>query len=366
MTAPARVAIVHERFTDIGGSEKVVEQFHQIWPEAVVHAPIADRSVLPPGLVDADIRTSSLRRIYRGGTSYAHLLPLLPLAMRQLDLGPVDLVVASHHAFANRVRPDPSIPIVSYVHSPARWLWDARFRAMEAGNRVERLALDAFAATQRRFDHAAAQRVHTLIANSTHVANRIERYWGRTSHVVAPPIDTDFFHADPTIEREEFFLAAGRLVQYKAVDVAAAAARAAGVRLVVAGDGRAHQAVAAAGGSAVELLGSVDGETLRDLFRRCRALVFPGEEDFGMIPVEAMACGAPVIALGRGGILDSVIDGHTGVHVAEPTASAFAEALRSFDPAAFDAGAIAAHGRTFGADRFRREIAAIADEVLDG
>ncbi len=365
-SSDARIALVHERFTDIGGSEKVVAELHRLWPTAPIHVPIMDRSVLPDGLVGADIRRTPLQRFYRGGRGYSHLLPLLPLAMRSIDVGPVDLAVVSHHAFAHRVRVPAGVPMLAYVHTPARWMWEARFRETEVPSRIGRAGLGAFSASQRRADAAAGRRIHTVVANSRHVAARVQRYWGRSAEVVAPPIDAEFFCPDPSIEREDWFLLAGRLVAYKSPHLAAAAARRAGVRLKVAGHGRAHDSVVAAGGDAVEMLGTVDDETMRDLFRRCRALIFPGEEDFGMVPVEAMACGAPVIALGRGGILDSVVDGETGILVDEPDPEQFAAVLASFGPDALDSSVIAARGQSFGADRFRTEIEAVADRILAG
>jgi glycosyltransferase involved in cell wall biosynthesis len=340
VTGPAererRVAIVHERFTELGGSERCVEQLHELWPEAPIHAAVLDRAALPPGLRDADIRPTWLQRLYRDGPRYAQLLPLLPMAMRGIDVGDVDVVVTSHHAFANRVHPPVGIPVVAYTHTPARWIWEPGLRRNEVGGRVGAAALDLFARTQQRPDRAAARRLAGVVANSRHVAARIRRWWGRDAEVVHPPVAIDFHTPDPKVGREDFFLLAGRLVPYKRPELAVAAARAAGVRLVVAGDGRSRRAVEAAAGPRTELLGSVDDETLRDLFRRCRALVFPGEEDFGIVPVEAQACGAPVIAPAVGGVLDSVVDGKTGVLYRGVGVEPLAAVLRSFDPDRFD------------------------------
>ncbi len=209
------VAIVHERFTELGGSERVVEQMHEVWPEASVHAAISDPAVLPPGLQGVEVHTSGLQRAYRGGRGYAALLPLLPLAMRRLDVGHPDAVVVSHHAFAGRIRPPQGVPVVAYVHTPARWIWDPAMLANEAGGRVGRAGLRAFAATQRRADRAAARRWTALAVNSRHVAERVQRCWGLESEVIHPPIDTGFFTPDSSVPRDDFFLLAGRLVPYK-------------------------------------------------------------------------------------------------------------------------------------------------------
>jgi glycosyltransferase involved in cell wall biosynthesis len=365
-----RVAIVHERFTEPGGAERVVEEMHRIWPQAIVHAPLLDRSILPPGLRDADIRPSPLQRLYSGGTTYAHLLPLLPLAMARMDLSGVDLVVTSHHAFANRVRPPAGVPVVSYTHTPARWMWEASMRAKEVGGRAGRAGLAAFAATQRRPDVAAAKRPIRIVANSSHVAARVARWWRRDATVVAPPVDIDHYTIDPGVPRDDFFLLAGRLAPYKRADLAAAAARQAGVRLVVAGEGRGRRELEALAWPGLELLGRVDDATLLDLYRRCRALVFAHEEDFGIVPLEAQACGAPVIALACGGALDTVVDGVTGVlfpaDVDGHAVDVLSSLLRSFDPDRFDPGALRKHAATFSAETFRARFSTTVAEALAG
>lgn len=360
-----RVAIVHERFTDYAGSERVVDQLLRLWPAADLFAPIIDPAALPPAAHGHDLHDSGLRRLYPGGGRYAHLLPLLPAAMRSFDLRGYDLVVTSHHAFAHRVRPPEGVPVLSYTHSPARWMWERAMLSGEGG-RLGEAGLAAFARTQRKADRAAAGRVTAIAANSTAVARRIRDWWGRDATVVHPPVDVTRYVPDPSVPREDFFLVAGRLVPYKRPEVAAAAARRAGVRLVVAGDGRGREAVVAAGGDAVEVLGRVSDQTLRDLYRRCRALVMPGEEDFGIVPVEAQACGAPVVALAAGGALDSVVDGVTGRLYApgEDAVESLTAALRAFDPADHDADTIRRHAAGFAPERFRERFSALAATLL--
>ncbi|MBW3555316.1 MAG: glycosyltransferase [Actinobacteria bacterium] len=363
-----RVAIVHERFTELGGSERVVEQLHALWPDATIHTTVADAAALPPGLATADVRTSALQRLYRGDGRYAHLLPLLPAAIRRLDLTAADLVVCSHHAFANLVRARPGVPVISYTHTPARWMWDRGMLADEVGGRLGRAGLGAFARLHRPVDARAARRAHVIVANSRHVAKRVRQCWGRVAEVVHPPVDVERFAPDRGVEREDFFLLSGRLVPYKRPHVAVAAAVHAGVRLVVAGDGRARPAVEAVAGKGVELLGQVDDATLEELYRRCRALVFPGEEDFGIVPVEAQACGTPVLAWGVGGVLDSVVDGVTGTFYDHGSAGtevdALASAMVGFEDERFRPEVISAHARRFSQDAFRRRFRTVVDRVL--
>jgi len=360
-----KVAIVHERFTEIGGSEHVVEALHEIWPAAPIHAAIIDPAAVPPSLRNADLRPSRLQGLYRGGRGYAHLLPLLPQAFARMPLEDVDLVVTSHHAFANRVRPTGA-PVISYTHTPARWIWDRNTRRDEPGGIVGRALLGAFAATQRRPDRAAAARLQGIVANSHEVATRIRTHWGRDALVVAPPVDVEKYHPEPSDGRDDFFLLAGRLVPYKAPLVAVAAARRAGVRLVVAGGGRMRRAVDQASGPNIEVMGEVDDATLRRCYQRCRALVFPGREDFGIVPVEAQACGAPVVAPAVGGVLDSVIDGVTGILYppGDDPVAALAEQLRTFDDRRFSASVIREHAESFGIPRFRAEMAAAVEHLL--
>lgn len=364
--ARARVGLVHERLTELGGSEAVVEQLAAICPGARLFVPVADPGVRPPGLAAVPIATSGLQRLYPGGGRYAHLLPLLPWAMRRADLSDLDVVVVSHHAFAQRVRPPAGVPLVSYVHTPARWIWQAGMRTGEGG-RLGEAGLAAFAATQRRPDRLAAGRVDTLVANSTAVAARIRAWWGREALVVHPPVDVETYRPDPAVPREDFVLLAGRLVPYKRPEVAVAAARAAGRRLVVAGDGRSRAECEAVAAPGTEFLGRVDTATLRDLFRRCRALVFPGEEDFGIVPVEAQACGAPVVALGTGGAVDTVLPGVTGrlVDPALDPVAGFAAALDELDRTpAPDPDVVRAHAETFSVPRFRERMSRVIVDVL--
>lgn len=360
-----RVVLVHERFTEYAGSERVVEQFHQVWPSAPILTAVVDPTTLPASLADADIRPSRLQRHFRPGAGYSRLLPLLPWAFRHLHIPDCDLIVTSHHAFANRIRAGQT-PVVSYTHTPARWIWEPSMLAGESGGRVGEVLLRGFAATQRRPDRTAAGRLVGIVANSSHVQARIRRWWERSSTVVAPPVSTDQFEPDPFVAREDFFLLAGRLVPYKKPDVAVAAAERAGVRLVVAGEGRARGAAEAVAGAHTTFLGSVSDGELRDLYRRCRALVMPGEEDFGIVPVEAQACGTPVVAPAVGGVLDSVLDGVTGVLYrakADPVRD-LAAVLAGFNPSAFDSSVIRDHAESFSPAHFRRRFLAATSDLL--
>lgn len=364
-----RVAVVHERLTEIAGSEHVVEQLAATWPTVEVHAPISRTEGVPAGLVEPPI-TSSLNRAYRllSERSYAPLLPLMPLAFRRMPLRDADAVVTSHHAFATQAVHATDAPVIAYVHSPARWAWDPSLRAGEGGGAAGAAILSALSVVARRCEVGAAPRLHTVVANSSAVAERIREHWGRESVVVHPPVDLDGFTPDPAVPREDFYLLAGRLVPYKRPDLAIAAAARADVRLVVAGDGRAMPQCRELAGPKTTFLGRVPHDTLLNLHRSARAVLMPGIEDFGIVPVEAMATGTPVIALGEGGALDTVVPGSTGLLIEPGTDDEIVErlaaSLRDFTVDDYDRSEIRAWAERFRRERFRDEMREVVDAAL--
>lgn len=365
-----KLAIVHERLTEVAGSEHVVAELSREWPDAPVTIPIVDPRVsasFSPQVATGPLSTGYRRAGYR---TYAPLLPLVPAWLRRQDFGSADAVIVSHHAFAvAAVNAAAPIPTIAYVHSPARWAWDKKMRREEVASLPGRLALDSLSALAIRTELTAAPKITTIVANSAAVAQRIRRHWNRESQVVHPPVNVAFYTPDATEPREDFFLLAGRLVGYKRPDVAIRAAAKAGVKLVIAGDGReAARCRKLAVGADITFAGRVSNEELRSLYRRAKAMLMPGEEDFGITPVEAMACGTPVIALGVGGALDSVVDGVTGTFVTEAReddmVGEFAEKFATFDSRKFDAVAIRAHAERFSPEAFRRNMAEVVTQTL--
>ncbi|SNS78228.1 glycosyltransferase [Rhodococcoides kyotonense] len=362
-----KIALVHERFTEIAGSEHVMGQMAIHWPNADVFAPIARAEGIPPGLTSPP-HTTFLNNIYNalGQRSYAPVLPLMPVAFRRLKLDDYSAVVVSHHAFATQTVFATQAPVVAYVHSPARWAWDPELRAGEGGGKAGAAILTALSAVARKCETSAAPRLNTVVANSTAVAERISNWWGRDDAlVVHPPVDTEGFTPDTSVEREDFFLLAGRLVPYKRPDIAVRAAAEANVPLVVAGDGRAMSQCRELAGPKTTFLGRVSHEKLLELHRKTRALLMPGIEDFGIVPVESMATGTPVIALGEGGAIDTVLPGKTGIHVApgsdDAIVAGFAEAMRSFSPGEFDRTEIRTWAEGFSRANFRDRMQEVVD-----
>jgi glycosyltransferase involved in cell wall biosynthesis len=295
-------------------------------------------------------------------------MPLMPNAFRRIDIGDADVVIISHHAFATQAVFATSAASIAYVHSPARWAWDALQRQGEAGGRAGAAALALLAAAARRGELAAAPRLCRIVANSTAVARRIGERWNRDAVVVHPPVDTEAFTPDPGVCREDFFLLAGRLVPYKRPDLAILAANATKSRLVVVGDGRSIEYCRSIAGPTVTFTGRVPQAQMLSLHRRARAVLMPGLEDFGIVPVEAMACGTPVIALGKGGALDSVVPNVTGQLVPgdtdEDVVANFASVIRSFDGSAYDESVLRSHAELFSRTVFRRRMQEVVDGVL--
>ncbi len=348
-----RVALVHYWLVNMRGGERVLEALCDLFPDADVYTLVLDRAVLSDKLAARNITTSFIDRLPFAKRRYKSYLPLMPLALEQLDLSGYDLVVSSESGPAKNVIVPPTARHVCYVHSPMRYIWDHYHRYRRETGPLNRLLMPMLASRLRIQDVTSAARVDAFVANSNHVASRIERYWRRDSRVVHPPVDVDAFAPVAAHEVEDFYLWAGELVGYKRPDIAIETLRRLGRPLKVIGDGPSLAGLRARGGAGIEFLGRVDFDTLRRYMARCRALIFPGEEDFGMVPVEVMASGRPVIAFGRGGALDTVVDGVTGVLY--PEEDGLAAAIERFEnevEQGLDVGAIVAHAARFSAKRF--------------
>jgi glycosyltransferase involved in cell wall biosynthesis len=359
-----RVAVVHEWLTIPGGSEQVVEELLEMFPQAELFCSIYDPAPWPPTITERPVHASYLNRLPGARAHYRRLLPLMDRAYRAFDLSRFDLVLSSNHAFAKNVRTPPGALHVCYCHTPMRYAWEEDFLEGEEVGRIARLALPLLLGRLRRQDLRGAAGPDVLIANSRHVAARIERCYGRTAEVVNPPVDVQHYLDVPRAP-EDFYLVFGRVVPYKRVDLAVAACTRLGVPLKVAGDGRALDGVRAGAppGAHVEFLGRVSERERDALLGGARALLFGGEEDFGIVPVEAQAAGLPVIAYGLGGAAETVLDGRTGVLFGEQSAAAFAAGIERFEGLRLDARDARENARRFGRERFRDELAAVIDRA---
>lgn len=360
-----RIALCHEWITAFGGSEQVARRIAEILDVDDVFTFAADPALAEKLFPRRRVHASPIGRTALARRHWRWLLPLMPSAWSQMDLSCYDVVVTSSHACVNSIRVRPGATHISYCHTPMRYAWDWR---MEAG-RVPaplRAAWPPVAAALRRADRERARHVTAFIANSRHVAQRIKTCYGREAAVVHPPIDTAWWSPDPCAEREDFFVFAGRLVTYKRADVAVRAANRAGVRLIVAGDGPELGRLRRMAGPNVSFVVAPGRPALRDLFRRCRALVNPGVEDFGMTMAEAQSCGAPVIALARGGAAEIVRHGRTGILYEDPSAETLAATMRAFDARSVDPDEARTSAERFSVARFDEGIRRVVDAVVRG
>jgi glycosyltransferase involved in cell wall biosynthesis len=358
-----RVAVVHDWLTIPGGSEDVVMELLHMFPQAELFTSIYDPAPWPPIITERAVHPSPLNRIPGASRHYPKLLPLMTAALRSFDFSRFDLVLSSSHACAKNVRTPPDVLHVCYCHTPMRYAWDESLLEGEEIGRATRLALPLMLRRLRRQDVEGAASPDVFVANSQHVADRIWRYYKRTAEVVNPPVDVTRLLSLPRT-RGDYYLVFGRVVPYKRVELAVAACAQVARPLKVAGSGRGLPAVRsiAAGHDGIELLGRV-GDSERDaLMGGARALLFPGEEDFGIVPVEAQAAGLPVIAYRVGGASETVIDGQTGVLFDEQTAFGLASAIERFEGLELDEHAIRENAVRFGRERFRMEMA----EVIEG
>ncbi|MDD4287452.1 MAG: glycosyltransferase [Candidatus Peribacteraceae bacterium] len=356
-----RLAIIADWLPTFGGAEHVIAEFHALWPEAPIFTTVARHGHLGP-LDQADIRTNNLQTWYRLLRRHEVLLPWMPRTIEAIDLREFDVVVSSSHAVAKGIIPPSSAVHVCYCHTPMRYAWEMEeeylrdFRVPHMLRRAVKRTLKQL----RRWDMTTAKRVDRFLANSKTTQERISRVYGRESTVIPPPVSDRFF-LPPIPDNQSqipnsYFLAIGRLVPYKRFDLLIGAANALKFPLTIAGTGRDFSRLKALAGPTVQLLGFVPDADLPELYSHARALLLPQIEDAGVVPLEAQACGTPVIALRRGGVLDTVRKDVTGIFFEEQTVAALQEALGRFERAAFDPSAIREHARQFSSTRFRERI----------
>jgi glycosyltransferase involved in cell wall biosynthesis len=350
-----RVVLVHDWLTGMRGGEKVLESLCRLFPRAEIRTLVHVPGSASETIEARTIRTSFVQRLPRAARWYRHYLPLFPTAIEAIDVDDADLVVSTSHCAAKAVVATGRAVHVCYCHSPMRYAWD-QFEAYFGRERVGtmgNLAARPVLAWLARWDRRTAGRVDRFVANSAFVAGRIGRYYNRRASILHPPVDTGFFTPDGS-SPEPYFLVVSALVPYKRIDVALAAASRLGVPLKVVGAGPDAARLGRLAGPTTEFLGALEGAALRDLYRRATALVLPAEEDFGIAPVEAMACGRPVVALARGGATETVQPGVTGWLVETQTGEAFAEAMDTARRTPLDPARLAAHAAEFSVERFER------------
>ena len=365
----AKVAIIHDWLTGMRGGEKVLDAICELYPDATIYTLVQVHGSVSARIERHRIKRSLVQRLPKAGDLYRQYLPLFPTMVELFDLDGYDLVISSSHCAAKSVIRSGAATHVCYCHSPMRYAWDqfnSYFGPEQVGEVRSRL-LRPVLARMARWDRATAGRVDRFLANSQYVAGRIRRYYNRGSTVVYPPVDTTFFRlpdAPAAQPSDPAFLIVSALVPYKRIDVAIEACRRVGARLKIVGRGPEEARLRLSADSNVEFMGWCSDEDIRELYTQATAVLLPGTEDFGMVPVEAQACGTPVVAYGEGGACETVLDGETGVLVPQSSAEAFADGLNRVRSTRFDRAAIRVRAERFSRAQFMARFqAAVASAV---
>ncbi len=352
------LALTADWLTVFGGAEHAILEFHKLWPEAPIFTTVARPNNLGP-LKQMDIRVSHLQKWYNLIGKHQLLLPWMPRAVEDLDLSGFDVILSSSHAVGKGIIPPSTALHICYCHTPMRYAWEMEedylrdFRVPRFLRKKVKKELSIL----RRWDLSTAKRVDEFIANSHETQRRIKDIYGRESIVIPPPVDDRFFSEELSGSSEKsFYLALGRLVPYKKFDLLIELANKLQLPLHIAGTGQDEARLRSLAGPTVTFLGFVPEEQLASLYASAKALLFPQYEDAGIVPLEAQACGTPVIAYGKGGALDSIAEGKTGLFFQEQTAASMEEAIHQFEKLTFDAKKIRSHAEAFSATNFRKKI----------
>ena len=361
-----RVALVHDWLTGMRGGEKVLEVLCELHPDADIHT-LFHRPGSVSGTIERHrIVTSLVQWLPMATQHYRRYLPLFPFVIEQFDLDRYDLVISSSHCVAKAAVAPGRAPHLCYCFSPMRYAWDqfdAYFGAERVGGAANRWFYRPVLARMARWDAATAARVDRFVAISRHVAGRIRRYYNREAAIVYPPVDTVFYHP-AAVPPESHFLIVSALVPYKRIELAIDTCRALGARLRIVGDGPERAGLERRGDGQVEFTGWLPDERIREEYRRALAVLLPGEEDFGIVPVEAQACGRPVVAFGHGGATETVVEGETGVFFGRPDADSLADALERVTAMRVDSERIRRHAERFSRERHMEQMRAVIAETV--
>lgn len=363
-----RVAIVHYWLVAMRGGEKVLEALLELFPQAHIFTHVCAPEALSPAIRERSIRTSFIQKLPFAVRHYQKYLPLMPLALEQFDLRGYDLVISSESGPAKGVLTGPDTLHICYCHTPMRYLWDFYQEYLDETGPLTRPLWRYLSHRLRLWDALSSLRVDHFAANSLNVSKRIAKHYRRPATVIHPPVDVEVFAPPDGVypETGDFYLFAGQLNAYKRADLAVQACTAMNRRLLVVGDGPERDRLARMAGPTVSFAGRLNTPQLAGYMQQCRALLFPGEEDFGLVPVEAMAAGRPVIAYGRGGALESVEPGHSGLLFPAQSVASLCQAMEHFEAGALscDPAALTQAARRFSAAVFRREFTNFLDRCL--
>ena len=359
-----KIAIVHYWFVSMRGGEKVIAGLLDLFPDAELFTHVYDKQAVSEQISRRPVSTTFIQYLPFAKRLYKNYLPLMPIALEQLDLRSYDLVISSESGPAKGVLTDPGCLHICYCHTPMRYLWDLYHDYKNFSEPLKRLVMIPLIHYLRLWDVASAQRVDYFVANSNHVAKRIEKVYRRNSVVIHPPVDVDDFLVSE--EPEDFYLMVGQLVEYKRMDLAVKAFNRTKKRLKIIGEGEQFEMLKKIAGPNVELMGRQSFSVIQEHYSKCRALIFPGEEDFGIVPVEAMASGRPVIAYGRGGVLETVVEGETGIFFYEQTEDELIATIDEFEcnQTVFKPIVCRNRAEKFNKKRFQKEFLQFVEQYL--
>jgi len=354
-----KITLIHDWLTTLAGAEKVLESIYELYP-CPIYTLVKNEEKLKNSIFEkTDIKTSFIQKFPKAKTKYRNYLMFFPLAIEQFDLSEYDVIISSSHAVAKGVLTNSNQLHICYCHTPIRYAWDLYHRYLnESGlsKGVKGFMAKLILHYVRIWDFATANRVDYFIANSKYIAKRIKKIYGRESTVIYPPVDVNKFEV--YTKKENFYLTASRLVPYKKIDlIVEAFSKMPDKKLVVIGDGPDFDKVKKKAGKNIEILGYQPFEILKDYMQRAKAFVFAAEEDFGIVPVEAQACGTPVIAFGKGGAIETVVNRETGLFFKEQTVESLTDAVKEFEKIEekFDYVKIRKNAERFGKSRFKHE-----------
>lgn len=349
-----KVAIVHDWLTVYGGSEAIIRILHGMFPDAPIYTTVFAPENMPEDFRKMDVRPSFLQNMPLAKKKYTTYLPLMPRAFEQFDMTEYDLVISSNTCCSKGVITGPDTLHICYCNTPMRYGWEFYHEYVDHKSAPARFMIAGMMKKIRMWDRLSADRVDVFIANSKNVARRIKKHYRRESKVIYPPVRTELFLPGETAG--DYYLVVSRLVPYKRIDLVAEAFTELGLPLRIVGAGSEFEKIKALSGSNVELLGRLEDDEVLKLMQGCKAFLFPGEEDFGITPLEAQACGRPVIAFGRGGALETVKKDVTGVFFMEQTKECLEQAVREFESKTFDSEKIREWAERFGQKRFEEEL----------
>ncbi len=350
------VALVHDWLTGMRGGEKCLEVLCELYPDAPIYTLLHNSGAMSPVIESKKIITSFIDTLPGKESKYRSYLPLFPAAIERFDFAPYDLVISTSHAVAKGAKVRNNALHICYCHTPMRYVWEMydEYFGKEKAGIIVRTAMNIVRPFLQRWDARTADRVHYYIANSENVRKRIQRYYHREADVIFPPVDTDLFIL--STKDQGYYLMVTALVPYKRVDLAIHTFNKFGKRLLIVGKGTETEKLKSMAASNIEFLGWRSDAELAQLYGECKALIFPGEEDFGIVPLEAMACGKPVVAYGKGGALETVLDGKTGFFFYEQTVEALLSAIQKTETTVFNHDAIRTHSLNFARPAFKQKM----------